>query len=196
MDVLFEGANVDRHLDQMLHNEQCNPANTPPWLYLDGTARSKPGKCSDMASNVKDACTKKNYKNDTSGACCDAKKCVLSPHGSQPECCGNDQTKHHVVPDHCFRAAPKQGGDYYPGVGDMSYGKGLCICVNGQDKNEKRKQHARIHKAFDKLENKYKKRGGAGRLVRRRKQRRSLAPMSPNATRIAWNSRLSPILRR
>lgn len=29
-DVKFEGANVPRHLDIMLHNEQSNPANTPP----------------------------------------------------------------------------------------------------------------------------------------------------------------------
>jgi hypothetical protein len=29
-DVKFEGANVPRNLDIMLHNEQSNPANTPP----------------------------------------------------------------------------------------------------------------------------------------------------------------------
>ena len=29
-DVQFEGKNVPRHLDIMLHNEQSNPANTPP----------------------------------------------------------------------------------------------------------------------------------------------------------------------
>jgi hypothetical protein len=35
MDVKIEGQNVDRHLDPMLHNEQCNPANTPTMVYLD-----------------------------------------------------------------------------------------------------------------------------------------------------------------
>jgi Domain of unknown function (DUF4150) len=36
MDVKFEGENVPRHLDLMLHNEMCIPANTPTWPYLDG----------------------------------------------------------------------------------------------------------------------------------------------------------------
>ncbi len=30
MDVKFEGANVPRNLDIMLHNEMSSPANTPP----------------------------------------------------------------------------------------------------------------------------------------------------------------------
>jgi hypothetical protein len=29
-DVKFEGANIPRNLDPMLHNEQSNPSNTPP----------------------------------------------------------------------------------------------------------------------------------------------------------------------
>jgi hypothetical protein len=149
MDVKIEGANVDRHLDQMLHNEQCAPANTPPWLYTDKMDMDTAGPCKSTAKNVETKCTSTTYKNDTSGACCDAKKCMLAPYGSQPECCG-DKTKHHAVPDHCFKGPGEEG--YYQGIKGMSYGKGLCICVCGDDKNEKRKQHARIHRAFDKVE--------------------------------------------
>jgi hypothetical protein len=35
MDVKFEGENIPRHLDLMGHNEQCDPTNTPPWVYTD-----------------------------------------------------------------------------------------------------------------------------------------------------------------
>jgi hypothetical protein len=149
MDVKIEGANVDRHMDQMLHNEQCSPANTPPWLYLDAMDIDTAGPCKSTAKNVESKCTSDSYKNDTSGACCNAKKCMLAPYGAQPACCG-DKTKHHAVPDHCFKGPGKE--DYYQGISGMSYGKGLCICVSGDDKNEKRKQHARIHRAFDKVE--------------------------------------------
>jgi len=38
MDVKFEGQNVDRHLDLMLHNEQCTPANTVPVPYFSQMA--------------------------------------------------------------------------------------------------------------------------------------------------------------
>jgi hypothetical protein len=34
-DVKIEGCNVDRHLDMTIHNEQCNPADTPPMAYAD-----------------------------------------------------------------------------------------------------------------------------------------------------------------
>lgn len=154
MDVKFEGENVPRHLDLMGHNEQSEPPNSPPWLYNDSLAQGdKTNPCNKTAQKVETACTNKTYKNDTGKGCCDAKKCVLSPYGSQPECCGNPQkTKHHVVPDHCFRSPPKLGGAYYQGITGMSHAKGLCICVTGEDKNEKRKQHAKIHKDFDKVE--------------------------------------------
>jgi Domain of unknown function (DUF4150) len=33
-DVKVQGANVDRHFDIMLHNEQSNPSNTPPAPYI------------------------------------------------------------------------------------------------------------------------------------------------------------------
>ncbi len=42
MDVKFEGENVPRHLDLMGHNEQCDPPNTPPWVYLEKMAMAPP----------------------------------------------------------------------------------------------------------------------------------------------------------
>lgn len=153
MDVKFEGENVVRHLDLTTHNHNPPPGNSPPWLYQDSMAMNDTANpCNEVAKQVEAKCTNKTYKNDTSGACCDAKKCVLAPYGSQPECCEPPKrTKHHAVPDHCFKA-PGESGDYYQGIKNISHGKGLCICVTGEDKNEKRKQHARIHKKFDKAE--------------------------------------------
>ena len=45
MDVKIEGQNVDRHLDPMMHNEQCNPANTPTMVYLDQSAFKELSEC-------------------------------------------------------------------------------------------------------------------------------------------------------
>lgn len=153
MDVKFEGENVVRFMDLTTHNHMSMPGNSPPWLYQDSMAVDDPtNPCSKTAKEVEEKCTNKNFKNDTGGACCKAKKCVLAPYGAQPECCEPPKrTKHHVVPDHCFKA-PGEEGKYYKGIKDMSHGKGLCICVTGEDKNEKRKQHAKIHKDFDKAE--------------------------------------------
>lgn len=153
MDVKFEGENVVRHLDLTTHNHNPPPGNAPPWLYQDSIARGNSSNpCATTVENVKDNCTDTTYKNDQSSSCCSAKKCVLSPYGAQPKCCEPPKkTKHHVVPDHCFKS-PGEDGNYYNGIKNMSHGKGLCICVTGEDKNEKRKQHARIHKKFDKIE--------------------------------------------
>jgi hypothetical protein len=156
MDVKAEGENVVRHLDLTTHNHNPPPGNSPPWLYQDSMAMGDTkNPCNKTAKKVEDDCKNKTFKDDKSPACCKAKKCVLAPYGAQPECCEPPKrTKHHVVPDHCFRAPPKQGGGYYHGIKEMSHGKGLCICVTGEDKNEKRKQHAKIHKDFDKAEDK------------------------------------------
>jgi hypothetical protein len=56
MDVEIEGQNVDRHLDQMLHNEQCNPANTTPWVYLDESAFGTSEACADDRKKMNEAC--------------------------------------------------------------------------------------------------------------------------------------------
>ncbi|UZZ13284.1 DUF4150 domain-containing protein [Ectopseudomonas mendocina] len=152
MDVKFEGENVVRHFDLTTHNHASSPGNTPPWLYtdkmkVDGTPAAGP--CKETAEAVESTCTNTTYKNDQSKACCNAKKCMLTTYGAQPECC-DGKTKHHIVPDHCFKGPGSE--DYYSGIKDMSHGKGLCICVSGKDKNAKRKQHARIHDSYDAIE--------------------------------------------
>lgn len=56
MDVKIEGANVDRHLDQTIQNEQCNPPNTPPWTYVDRMAMANVSECSGEKQRATDAC--------------------------------------------------------------------------------------------------------------------------------------------
>jgi hypothetical protein len=56
MDVKIEGQNADRHLDAMLHNEQCSPANTPPMVYVDASAFGTLTECAEDKQKMKDAC--------------------------------------------------------------------------------------------------------------------------------------------
>jgi Toxin PAAR-like domain len=60
MDVKVEGQNVDRHLDPMLHNEQCNPANTPPMTYVDASAFGTLEECAEDKEAMKKACKGKD----------------------------------------------------------------------------------------------------------------------------------------
>jgi hypothetical protein len=69
MDVKFEGANVDRHLDLMLHNEQCDPANTPPYIYVDGMVAGLPPKvCDDLGKTLDATITEELPPSLTDGA--------------------------------------------------------------------------------------------------------------------------------
>ena len=156
MDVMVEGQNVDRHIDMTTHNHNPAAGNSPPWMYVDAVAAAGGAKdhCKRTREKVEKTCTDTSYKNDQSPKCCKAKKCVLAKYGSQPECC-DGKTKHHVVPDHCFKE-PGEDGKYYHGIKDLSYDTGLCVCASGVDKNEKRKQHAKIHKDFDKVEDRHR----------------------------------------
>lgn len=56
MDVKFEGANVPRHLDLTLHNEQSVPANTPTWPYVDTMAMGADHPCSKDHAKEREAC--------------------------------------------------------------------------------------------------------------------------------------------
>ena len=69
MDVEIEGQNVDRHLDQMLHNEQCNPANTTPWVYLDESAFGTEPACADDRKKMNKACEGSQKKKNTERHC-------------------------------------------------------------------------------------------------------------------------------
>lgn len=146
MDVKVEGKNVVRHLDMTTHNHGSMPSNSAPWLYKDAAA-TDPGDCAHDVDAIDTECSSIN---DKSRACCDARRCLLAPKGSQPDCC-DGKTKHHVIPDHCYKDEGK-AGKYYKGCEKMTYDNGLCICVTGKNKKPVRKQHGRIHKKFDDIE--------------------------------------------
>jgi Domain of unknown function (DUF4150) len=159
MDVKFEGENVPRHLDLTGHNEASDPSNCPPWLYSDKAAMGGSDPCKEVRDEVDEKCPGKEFNKgspDCSKDCCDAKKCAMSPYGRVPKCC-DGKTKHHFVPDHCFKAPG--AGDYYPGITGMSYGSGLAICVSGEDKDDRDTTtnqlltHGKIHRDFDRIEN-------------------------------------------
>ncbi len=152
-DVKFEGKNVVRHLDLTTHNHAAQqPGQTPIWPYIATIALATLAseKCEESHADSKAKAETKcagDKPPECSEECKNAQKCLLSPFGSKPKCC-DGKTKHHIVPDHCFKA-PGKKGSYYQGINDMSYRKGLCLCVLGKDKNEVDKEHAHIHKNFD-----------------------------------------------
>lgn len=79
-------------------------------------------------------------------------KCTLVPF--KAGCC-DGKTPHHVIPAHCFMppgAREKNTGERYKGCEKYSVDDAPCICAHGKDKSKKRKQHARIHAVFDKIE--------------------------------------------
>jgi hypothetical protein len=56
MDVKFEGENVPRHLDLTGHNEASDPANAPPWPYMDQVAIPLDHPCVGDMKKEYDAC--------------------------------------------------------------------------------------------------------------------------------------------
>jgi len=56
MDVKIEGQNVDRHLDLMLHNEQCTTTNTAPFVYVDQSAFGSQSACAGDKDKMETAC--------------------------------------------------------------------------------------------------------------------------------------------
>ena len=186
MDVKVEGENVVRMMDMTTHNHASSPPNSPPWAYLDTMAiqvNNTSDPCKTTRDDVKAKCEKHQTNNTYTGGkrkgeinqaglkrdvcddkdCKDAMRCVLTPYNFG--CC-DDKTPHHVVPAHCFMPPGARGdntGERYAGCESYDPGAAPCICVTGEDKSEKRKQHARIHKHFDALEDGHKpKSGGAG----------------------------------
>jgi hypothetical protein len=113
MDVKIEGENVDRHLDMTLHNEQCMPANTPPWPYIDAMAVSR-DPCANEKAAEQTACG--HHGGDRAKECADpncqtAQACKLVPYGGSgsPNCCPG-KTGHHLVEVNCFTEPGGRGG--------------------------------------------------------------------------------------
>jgi len=79
MDVKFEGENVPRHLDLTGHNEASDPANAPPWPYIDQMAVPLDHPCVGDMKKEHEAC--KDYRpNKPDGP--DA--CPAMPAGGKP----------------------------------------------------------------------------------------------------------------
>jgi hypothetical protein len=172
MDVKVEGENVVRNLDMTTHNHGSPPGNTAPWMYLDETAVANAGKtdkCAGERKKINDSCSEAEFADAgpppagaCSQTCCDAKKCALAKKSDAAEnmkCC-NGKTKHHIIPDHCFKGPGSSG--YYEGIEDMSYNEGLCICASGHFKHStdptsgQLLQHGKMHSDFDRIEDWYR----------------------------------------
>ncbi len=166
MDVKFEGENVPRNLDLTLHNEMCNPANTPPWAYFDSMTPPELAKCATVKKNVEDKCGKHIRKNTYStgrvnrtGAmkdmcddkeCTEASKCMLVEYGGSgsPNCCPG-ATGHHLVEVHGFcdpgdrdsPVAPFTGGN-----GKKPYNQydAPCVCATSPNSNWEA-EHGDLH---------------------------------------------------
>ena len=147
-DVKIEGQNVDRHLDLMVQNEQCNTANVLPWTYLDRMALAKStGKCNDEIDNVQGACGdlsqgikcpprgnmgKEKYAlTIEQDPCQRALRCMMVPFRkkSKSMCC-DPQTPDHVVPASMFFQV-RRGGRKFTGCTDYVDHDAPCVCAEG-----------------------------------------------------------------
>ena len=157
MDVLFEGANVDRHLDQMMHNEQCDPANTPPWIYTDAAAMTPIKGCEKEAAAKKAACEDKglNTRQQQCGdtACNKAKKCLLvskqqgdrDSASTKVGCCADEQP-HHLIEGHGLR---ESGGGTSTKFPNYDYQAAPCVCADGDRWTS---EHGDMHQLVGKKE--------------------------------------------
>jgi hypothetical protein len=156
MDVKFEGQNVDRHLDMTLHNEQCNPTNTPPWAYTDAASMTPTEACKKEADNKKAACEDKGL-NTRAEQCADedctkAKRCLLVSKNqgdqegakSKVGCCDGPPKEQ---PHHLIEAHGLQGGDDpFP---KYVYGDAPCVCASGDRWSG---EHGAFHQSVGKKE--------------------------------------------
>lgn len=104
--------------------------------------------------------------------CKEALKCVLSPFSFG--CCPGKpkKTPHHVVPVHCFMPAGQREAEAkdstikkkrYKGCKKYDAEAAPCVCAHGKGKKPTGKQHGRLHKHFDPIEDSHKEiNGGDG----------------------------------
>ena len=126
MDVKFEGQNVDRHLDLTVHNEQCQPAETPPWPYIDNAAIGATSPCNkepdnDYATQVAANCAdpKDHPEQCKTDDCCNCKgrRCMLvhGGLGAKNECCGTPDSASYHSRDGPLRPARNTPDEVDPG---------------------------------------------------------------------------------
>ncbi len=127
---------MPRHFDLMGHNEQCDPTNTPPWIYLDKLAFDQSGGkvCEDEKTKAENACRPKvsGGEPNCTDECKEAQKCVLIPKKQDKKtCCPPDDTGHHLVEVHCF--TPTSGrtkGARLPGFESYKDNEAPCVCAS------------------------------------------------------------------
>ena len=178
MDVKIEGANVDRHLDMMMHNEQSSPGQVLAWPFQSKASLAKPDNpCHTEAKEVNKNCSKPPedcYTDD----CCEARKCMMVPGDlKNNKCCdgenGEKMTPHHVVPvmDHytksSLRNVPAEESKKYLPDGSKGYDQNTapCICAEGHDHGAEEEpgrlmEHGRIGRATAYVRNQMVEPGG------------------------------------
>lgn len=103
--------------------------------------------------------------------CKKAMACILTPFSFG--CCDENpkKTPHHVVPVHCFMppgqreleaSDPTATKKRYSGCENYDAEDAPCVCAHGKGKKPTRKQHGRLHKHFDGIEDSHKVPHGDG----------------------------------
>lgn len=135
MDVIIEGENAVRHLDLMTHNHASEPANTPPWPYVDSQAVGTGDPCENEKNKEKQACGGKKRKEQCADPECQkAQKCKLVPYRKgkrNVKTCCKGQTGHHMVEDHNFRPVGGRAWDRkLPQFSNYSENAAPCVCCD------------------------------------------------------------------
>jgi hypothetical protein len=177
MDVKFEGANVDRHLDMTVNNEQSLAADTPPWVYLDASAFGNDSACAGDKDKMETACgtdKKGKTKRHCPGALSVGKKKQVKTHGGDVNKAGAAAEKDAnacVKAQRCYLrpykptqdkdgCCPGQTGHHIPPkacfkkskrkyLGKYSPSSALCVCMEGQ--NQHCGSHGKNHAAIESL---------------------------------------------
>ncbi len=172
MDVVIEGENVVRHMDQMTHNHASVPGNTAVWPYLDSMAVSDPDHpcvedqikemeaCKDCTPyGSQDPCTqlmpgKPSGKMSSpqaqttaviasADACLTARRCMLQPY--KPNQCCPQQTGHHLIEASSLHSVGRGKPPSVPvqGMHDYDEDKAPCVCAEGV--NQHTGTHGQMH---------------------------------------------------
>lgn len=156
MDVQVEGENAVRHLDMTTHNHASPNTNTPPTIYVDGTAFEFPASCARHVNDNNSACEGATQlttdKGNPAGMNCDnakdpekckeARRCLLMPKDMDKKfCCSPGTTGHHMIEGHCF-CKPGKGNRPLDRFSGYKYGDSLCVCLGG---SRYRDEHGDFH---------------------------------------------------
>jgi Domain of unknown function (DUF4150)/GHH signature containing HNH/Endo VII superfamily nuclease toxin 2 len=167
MNVMFEGENVVRNLDQTTHNHASFPGNAPPWLYLSKSSVANPnGVCADEVNNVNTKCSgvadpcaglgtekparlasspEANDLADKTAAndCLAARRCALQTY--IPNTCCPPQTGHHLIEASALFDKGRGGKGSTPLMGIANYNENDAPCVCAEGVTQFTGTHALMH---------------------------------------------------